>query len=119
MIPWGYGRAAFGKKGANSVDTEVDHAKAAQAASHNDDLAANPRNEPNKDLDPEGTDQLTPEGEDAQNVHLNKLEADSKAAEASPEGKAVLDKAGLSPEARQKSKDAYLDAVDCKGKRGA
>ena len=118
MIPWGYGRAAFGKKGANSVDTEVDHAKAAQAASHNDDLAANERNEPDKDLDPNGSDRFTPEEVDAWDVRHRDIELELEAEAKMPEGEATLDKAGLSPEARQKSKDAYLAAVDCKGKRG-
>ena len=118
MIPWGYGRAAFGKKGANSVDTEVDHAKAAQAAAH-DAPVANENNAPEVDLDPNGSGRLTPEEVDAWDVRHRDIELELEAEAKMPEGEATLDKAGLSPEARQKSKDAYLAAVDCKGKRGA
>ena len=119
MIPWGDGRAALRKKGANSVDTEVDQAKAAQAASHNDDLAANANNEPNKDFDPLGSDKLTPEGQDAWDVRQREIDLELEAEAKTPRGEAALDKAGLSPEARQRNKEAYLAAVDCKGKRGA
>ena len=116
MLPWGYGRAALGRKTPNSPATEVDVAKAANGAA-NDEIVPNEKGLPENSLDPNGSNRITPEGKS--NERFVEIDADMKAQAEDPKMKVKLEQEKLTPEARKQHKEAYESALNCRSKGGA
>ena len=118
MLPWGYGRAALGRKTPNSPETEVDVAKAANGAA-NDEIVPNEKGEPENSLDHKDSNRLTTEGKRKSNERLVEIDAEMKVHAEDPKMKVKLEQEKLTPEARKQHKEAYESALNCRSKGGA